>query len=321
MQTIERDLVGVIRPDLSPIIFDELRHRVNLKLRIGERVVICGRFTDDAKHQLSNIATNLGLCVIDDDVERPAVRPPSLRNVASEWNGITVIGDVHGNLEALKAAILWARARHNFMWFLGDIIDYGAATLETMTTVYHAVMAGTAGMVLGNHERKIARWLDQRENGKINVHLSDGNKVTTQALAQLSKEKQRQWVGQFRSLLAHTSLLCTTHDITLIHGAIHPTFWSSDPDHDAIEQYALYGESEHKGKKYRRTYHWVDHVPMDQTVVVGHDMKHDYPLVKTGAKGGQTIFLDTGCGKGGRLSSADLRFYDKGLKLECFKRY
>lgn len=319
MRSIERDMVGHVRPELSPIIFDELRHRIAIKLRIGERVVVCGKFDDEQKDQLSNIATNLGLAVVMDDAKALPVRPPSL--VSSEWNGITVIGDVHGNLESMKEAIRWASARHNFMWFLGDIIDYGAATLETMTAVYQAVMAGQAGMVLGNHERKIARWLDQREHGKTNVHLSDGNKVTTQALSRLPKDRQRQWIGQFRSLLAHTSLLCTTHDTTLIHGAIHPTFWSAAPDQDLIEQFALYGESEQKGKKYRRTYKWVDEVPKNQTVVVGHDMKHIYPLVKTGAKGGQTIFLDTGCGKGGCLSSADLRFSDRGLHLECFRRY
>jgi predicted phosphodiesterase len=317
MASIERDLIGDRRPELSAIVFEELQHRVQIKLRIGERVIVSDHLSNIEKQKLTLIATRLGALTVDADANSIPATRPMMSVIASNWNGITVVGDIHGNLEAFREAARWAKSRRNFMWLLGDIIDYGAETLATMTSVYHTVMSGEASMILGNHERKIARWLDEAGS----VRLSDGNKVTTQALARLSHDRQQQWIGQFRSLLAHCSLLCTTHDMTFIHGAVHPSFWSKTPDDDAVENYALYGESEHKGKRYRRTYRWVDQVPKGQTVIVGHDVMHIYPLVKTGAKGGQIVFLDTGCGKGGSLSSADLRFSDGGLHLECFKRY
>lgn len=318
---MQRDLVGERNFTHSHVIFNELCHRVHLKLSLGERVVVIGTFRPDEKRNLTMLASSQGLSVIDGDPRSAPIELPVLRTIEKKWHGITVVGDLHGNLKAFQDAATWARSRHHFLWLLGDIIDYGSDTLEIMTSAYHLVMAGEAAMVMGNHERKIARWLDQRENGKIFLRLSTGNKVTTHALEHLHPVKQRQWIGQFRSLLSHSSLVSRLHDITLVHGAIHPSFWTEQPDDAMVEKYALYGEAEHKGGKYKRTYQWVNHIPKDQTVIIGHDVKHEFPYVDKGASGGQAVFLDTGCGKGGHLSSADLRFSDHGLHLECFKRY
>ena len=54
-----------------------------------------------------------------------------------------------------------------------------------------------------------------------------------------------------------------------------------------------------------RTWDWVNSVPNNHTVVVGHDwLDHDNccVTVKKGTAGGTVICVDTGSGKGGRLS-------------------
>ncbi len=318
--SIQRDLIGdSSRIDISHIVFEEIRHRTSLKLSLGERVAIyCSDLDDSFKQQLAQIATSQGALVIEYDPIAVPAKTILLDTLKNNWVGITIVGDVHGDYNALSQALSWAQARGNFTWFLGDIIDYGKDTLKTMNAVYRAVMDGHASLILGNHERKIARWLDR---GNKTMHLSEGNKVTVNAIEKLNSVDKRQWIGRFRSLLAHSSLLAQFNNVTLVHGALHPSFWDNHSDDKAIEQFALYGEGDYIGGKFRLTYKWMDKIPKDQMVFVGHDVVKSYPVVKTGALGGQIVFLDTGCGKGGRLSSADLKFDTSGIHLECFRHY
>lgn len=56
-----------------------------------------------------------------------------------------------------------------------------------------------------------------------------------------------------------------------------------------------------------RTHGWVDRMPMGLTAIVGHDIcSREAPRVAVGSAGGRAIFLDTGSGKGERLSWIDL---------------
>ena len=56
-----------------------------------------------------------------------------------------------------------------------------------------------------------------------------------------------------------------------------------------------------------RTHGWVDRLPESLTAIVGHDIRsRDASLVVRGQRGGRAVFLDTGSGKGGRLSWIDL---------------
>lgn len=337
LKDIGLQLVGHRRHYLNHIIYDEMRHRVALKLSLGERVVIATMdLGPEQRRQLVSLAHNQGAAVFNLTEEpetalgEPIATQATIRPVtvlptvdilqhlrAQGWQGITVIGDVHGELAALETALSWAYSRQHFVWLLGDILDYGADTLETVDRVHRAVMHGEAALVLANHERKIARWLDRSTE---HLRISEGNRVTIDALDRLSGRERGRWVGRFRGLLAHTALMQQIGDVTLMHAAAHPSLWTN-PDPQAIENFALYGESDHVGGRYRRTHRWIDCVPEGKLVVVGHDViSPEYPLVITGQRGGKVVFLDTGCGKGGHLSSADFRFNSTGLYLESFKR-
>jgi len=323
---ITYDLVGDERRDLRTIAFAEMHHRTSLKLSLGQRVAVLADELCNTQHQqLAAVAANQGAAVIDlrsRKIDRLATSLPAniMGHLRGNWRGITVVGDLHGDLQAFDAATTWAEARKHFVWFLGDIIDYGAKTLATADAVYHLVMAGNAAMLLGNHERKIARWLDQKENGKTHIRVNDGNRVTIDALEALTPLARKQWIGRFRSLLAHSVLMQQLDDITLVHAAPHPSLWNGKPNPTLIEQFALYGEGDQAHGKFRRVHRWIDSVPNGQMVFVGHDVISEFPLLVTGAKGGRVVFLDTGCGTGGRLSTADLRFGPDGLHLECFNR-
>jgi len=336
LDSISNQLVGSSRRhDLVPIMYNELRHRVALKLSLGERAVVpITGLTTDQRRQLVALASNQGAYVYmlgtrpesgTIHIRAYATMQPILplpvdlyaHLRAKRFAGITIIGDVHGELDALQQALDWARSRQHFVWLLGDIVDYGKHALEVVEVVHHAVMHGEASMVLANHERKIARYLDRAHN----VRISDGNKVTIDALEALTDRERGQWTGRFRALLSHAALIQQISSISIMHAAAHPSLWSSNPESAAIEQYALYGESDQSSGRFHRTHRWVDMVPADRMVIVGHDIISQFPLVMTGTLGGKVVFLDTGSGKGGKLSTADLRFHEDTLTLECFKQY
>lgn len=318
---IAHDLVGhAATAHLDAIVYAEARHRIELKLSLGQRVAVAG-FPRDP---IGNLAHAQG-AQVHHIMSAPvlATRLPAdpYDYLEANWRGITVIGDVHGDLRALNRALRWAQERQNYVWLLGDVVDYGADTLAAADAVYAAVMAGNARMVVGNHERKIARWLDQSEHGRCHLRLNDGNRVTVEALNGLKKTARRQWTGRFRALLAHASLIQQIGNISLMHAAAHPSLWTHAPDSQSIEQFALYGEGDHSTGKFRRVHRWIDAVPAGKLVFVGHDTVGQFPTVLSGALGGQVVFLDTGSGTGGYLSSADLRFGNQGLHLECFNRH
>lgn len=81
--------------------------------------------------------------------------------------GYDVIGDVHGQYDKLVELLrflgyrerdgLWSHATRRAV-FVGDLIDRGNGQLEVLTTVRRMVEAGTALIVMGNHEFNAIAW-------------------------------------------------------------------------------------------------------------------------------------------------------------------
>ena len=124
--------------------------------------------------------------------------------------------------------------------------------------------------------------------------------------------------------MAHASYVREIGDIVFAHAGIHPEYWTGELSAKDNESYALFGEFEATSSDQRptRKYTWAENVPNTKTVVVGHDIRStDRPLKYVNDLGGTVLFLDTGCGKGGLLSSADFRFDETGAKLVNFNMY
>lgn len=354
------------RRDIDGIVFSEIHRRVETKLRIGERVIVnAANLRRDGRVALANIGVSLGVPVfylICDNpnadpkirqrflsVERDVLRgdgiaevidlraceldpilklsDDAISEIRSKFNGITVIGDVHGMYQSLLSALDWARSRRHFVIFLGDIVDYGQGTLECADEVYRMVMRGNGELIIGNHERKIARWVDQSERGRHMMKLSDGNRVTTQALNHLGNPRKDHWMSRFRGLVSRSPLVLKLDNHIFTHAAIHPSWWNGEEDHRNMENYSLFGEydfsSDSEATRPHRTYNWIDSIPDNNTVFVGHDARsHVSPVTYENEMGGKAVFLDTGSGKGGYLSSVDLRFTEDGLlRTENFTRH
>jgi len=211
------------------------------------------------------------------------------------------IGDVHGELDALEEALTEARARGATPVLLGDLVDSGPDSAGVLRRVLPAIARGEMLFVRGNHDEKLVRCLSDpsRVPNRTAVELRaapDADALIPLAVSVIGKAPY--WVAIGGTLV--------------VHGAFHPDMLGCPPrgGHDApkkLKALALYAETD--GRKDAdgfpiRTHRWVDRIPEGLQVVVGHDVRsREAPVAVTGALGGRAVFLDTGCGKGGRLST------------------
>jgi serine/threonine protein phosphatase 1 len=89
---------------------------------------------------------------------------------------IAFVGDVHGNLRALRGLwdVLAARGAPHAV-FLGDYINRGAQSAEVMRELLSYSRAGRATLLRGNHE---AALLDALDTGDLTAFLKMGGSMT-----------------------------------------------------------------------------------------------------------------------------------------------
>lgn len=332
---------GNFRFNLEETVTAELKHRAFTKLKHGERVVVDIRHLDKNQRwffvkSFSEYGVPIFYLVIGQDKEHMqgdglaeiidanmGVSPilpyaDEYTKLEAKYNGITVIGDIHGMYDAMQTAIGWAKSRNHYIVLLGDILDYGPSSLECIDEAYRLVMRGEATVILGNHERKIMRWIDGH-----GVKLSPGNRITTDALDNLGNYAKSRWKGRFRGLYQNGHLVRKIGNVVFVHAAAHPAIWRGAANDKYIENHAFFGEiatkSDGAPSKPLLSHSWVNSIPDQHMVVVGHEIRSDEaPVVQSGQLGGKALFIDTGSGKGGRLSTADFKFGDGGLYHQNF---
>ncbi len=219
---------------------------------------------------------------------------------------VRVVGDVHGDARAFAMAVQTDR----FVVQLGDVVDYGPDSAETLRIALRMTEQGRGAFVLGNHDLKLRRALagrDVRVGPELAATLAQLDpELRARAAAALDRApiwlRQRQLGGGERMF---------------VHGAFHTDMLRADPPplpdgrvHGVLAR-ALYGQTTGRMQPDgypERVLHWVDYIPAGMTVYVGHDRRSTdgRPYVRTGRAGGTAVFLDTGAGKGGHLSWIDL---------------
>ena len=204
-------------------------------------------------------------------------------------NGFMVIGDVHGCLNELKAAFDWAYGLKLPVILLGDLISYGNNTLETLEYCYDKVINNNALYIRGNHEIRLLKYF---WNIISYSDLNNGNKVTVNSYKLLSEFSKRKWLFKLESLWNQGSYSIHLDNFHMAHGCIPKTYWNKMPSTNNDFMLGPWNN-----------YSWIDSVPKNQFVIVGHNPKSfEAPVTNKNSLGGTTIFLDTGAGKGGKLS-------------------
>jgi protein phosphatase len=213
---------------------------------------------------------------------------------------IRVVGDVHGDIKGFSAAC----ATDRFILQLGDLVDEGPDSAGVLRLMFDVIDHGRGGFLLGNHERKLGRWL-HGENVRPGPALEATRATLDAALIErtlLELDRAPLWIGY--------------HSYFFVHAAFHRAMLTQNPPPGLgpttpLLSRALFGQvvSGRKADGYpERVLNWVGHIPQDLRVFCGHDQRSNdgRPYVVRNDLGGEAVFLDTGAGKGGHLSWIDL---------------
>lgn len=248
------------------------------------------------------------------------------------FTGITQVSDAHGNYNSLVELSDWATSRGNILLSTGDIIDYGTENVRCINLVYDKLVRGNMITCMGNHERKIEKWIDSARfvarygSSPSELRLSDGNNVTIREFNELSQKEFIIVTARLKTIINLSRHHYVFGNTMFVHAAADPKMFNNTNTRllGKYETLALYGEIDNERKKDQhgyptRLYNWVDRIPEGKQVIVGHDIR-SYDMIQkyVGALGGIAYFTDTGCSKGGKLSSIDLTIDNDKLKVTSF---
>lgn len=105
-----------------------------------------------------------------------------------------IIGDVHGELELLKG--LLESVKDEDVYLVGDIVDRGTSSLETLLLVKEKGYK----MVLGNHEHMMLKCLKSRNIWDEESWFNNGGDKTLAEYNKLPEEKQKEILNYLKNL-------------------------------------------------------------------------------------------------------------------------
>jgi protein phosphatase len=233
-----------------------------------------------------------------------------------ETGPFDIIGDVHGcagELEALLSllgyTVEWEGAGPDQrcvtrapagrrVVFVGDYVDRGPRSLDTLRIVMTMIGSGQSFGVLGNHDARLVRWLDGR-----NVQTTHGLADTAEQLQGLSAALRQQLKTFLDNLPLH--LWLDDGQLAVAHAGIRRDMLGRTTS--ATRAFCLYGdttgERDEFGFPVRRN--WAARYSGTTAIVYGHT-----PIL-TPEWVNNTICIDTGCCFGGRLTA--LRWPEREL--------
>lgn len=140
-----------------------------------------------------------------------------------------VIGDVHGCATELKDLLTGLDYRpdasgvyrhpERIAVFVGDLIDSGPGQLEVLQVVKGMVDAGTAKVVMGNHEFNAIGWATTHpETGQPLRPHTDSNRAQHEAFLALPADERAYWIDWLRTL----PLWLDLGGIRVVHACWHP---------------------------------------------------------------------------------------------------
>lgn len=215
-----------------------------------------------------------------------------------------IIGDVHGCYDELcmlldrlgyvsdEAGVPRHKTRRAI--FLGDLVDRGPRSIDSLLLAKRMVDAGAALMVPGNHEAKLERYL----RGK-NVKPSHGLARTIAEMEALPLEERKKtsaMLSEFISgLVSH--LVLEGGKLVVAHAGMKKELQMRGSG--AVREFALYGETtgEVDADGFPVRADWALDYAGEAEVVYGHTPVHEAVWVN------RTICIDTGCVFGGALTA------------------
>ena len=244
------------------------------------------------------------------------MRQPLWTDQRSDPSSFDIIGDIHGCADELES--LLRTLGYTVEWsdhegeriptvrppdgrkvvFVGDLVDRGPRTPDVMRIAMHMVESGSAYAVMGNHDRKLVRWLDGR-----NVQITHGLQQSIEQLSAESTEFKNRAKTFLDSTRSHYWL--DGGKLAVAHAGLKEEMIGRGSG--AVREFALFGdttgEMDEFGLPVRRD--WAAEYRGKTSVVYGHVATSEAQWVNN------TICIDTGCVYGGKLTA--LRWPEREL--------
>ena len=248
-------------------------------------------------------------------------RQPLWNNRKGEHGPFDIIGDLHGcagELEALLARLgyaatgkaeffgdtapIYAHPDGRRAVFLGDLVDRGPRTLDTLRIVRAMVEAGTALCLPGNHDAKLLRALRGRD-----VKVNHGLETTLAEIEALPEDRRagvRRDIAEFLDALVSHYVL-DGGNLVVAHAGLKEEMQGRGSR--AVREFCLYGETTGETDEFGLPvrYNWAAEYRGTASVVYGHTP------VPVPEWFNNTINIDTGCVFGGSLTA--LRYPEREL--------
>lgn len=335
LEILRQELTGHTHSPVNKfIIKEELMHRVHLRLALGQRVVLLWEPTQTFDYQFwlqicDSCHANLQVITFDQKFSHDKIASCSYEQAHCATDcldQVLAVGDVHGNYYAMAAAVHHAQTHGMHLIWLGDIVDYGDQNLKCVHLAYQTVQNG-AHMIWGNHEKKIGRWIDSDFGNHYRGRLSEANLKTIKEIESISQYRQARFKSAWKFLESQSFQMLQLGDWCFTHGAVHPDSAITTQHRltGVQSDYAYYGQVKNwdaQSDSYpQRVWDWVNALPSQAKVVVGHDwINRDTNdiTVKTGTSGAQVWCMDTGSSKGGHLSALEINLKTNTWKAQVF---
>lgn len=244
------------------------------------------------------------------------VRTPLWCNRKAEVGPFDIIGDLHGCCDELEELL----DRLGYIWkpcerpsnsallmdrvavhpegrrviYVGDFVDRGPRSVDTLRTVATMMHHGSALCVPGNHDVKLLKKFSGRD-----VQIKHGLAETLADIERLPEEERKSFIKETSAfidgLVSH--LVLDGGQLVVAHAGMKQEYQGRTSGR--VREFALYGETTGETDEFGLPvrYPWAEDYDGDAHVVYGHTP------VPTPKWLNRTINVDTGCVFGGALTA------------------
>lgn len=137
-----------------------------------------------------------------------------------------VIGDIHGQLDALKnlLKIIEYNNDTDTLYFVGDYIDWGDKSIETLLFVMTLSLKSNVYCMIGNHDKLMLDTLyqfslpkEEANNYTMSIWLNNGGYRTIQQYEGLDKETQDKIYQWLNNLLYYKEININNQNYFIAH--------------------------------------------------------------------------------------------------------
>ena len=247
--------------------------------------------------------------ILDDRDECEIRRVPLWNNKKEVTGPFDIFGDLHGCAGELRALLLqlgWERYQletseppwGDECWrhptrqaiFLGDLVDRGPHTADTVRIVRNMVTTGTAFCVPGNHDVKFMRWLRGKK-----VQVKHGLESSIAEVESWTPEERTKLAAFLDGLISHYVL--DGGRLVVAHAGLREEMHGRGSA--AVREFCLYGETTGETDEFGLPvrFNWASEYRGKAMVVYGHTPVPEPSWLNN------TVNIDTGAVFGGKLTA------------------